>query len=154
MLTPDELNTLLDFGEYGFDPDTSNPSDAEYFDYYSIGEGFIACWNVEKHYGYIQWCPCGNAYDIGDVDPNLNHFLKSVSDYELSPWSLRGQGLEAAGFEELDRDLWVKSNSDCTATYDDSEFYGTGTVEYANGEVIDGLSFDDWIEELDSSRLL
>lgn len=154
MLTQDELNSLLNFSEYGFDPDTSNPSDAEYFDYYSIGEGFIASWNVEKHYGYIQWDPCGTAYDIGDEDPNLDHFLASVYNYEVSPWSLRGQGLEAAGFDEVDRDLWVKSDDDCTATYDDSEFYGTGKVEYANGEVVDGLSFDEWIGELDSSGLL
>ena len=153
MLTQDELNSLLNFGEYGFEPDTTL-DDAEYFDYYSIGEGFIASWNVEKHYGYIQWCPCGNAYDIGDEDSNLDHFLESVSNYELSPWSLRGQGLESAGFDEIERDLWVKSNDDCTATYDDSEFYGTGKVEYANGDVIDGLSFDEWIDELSSSGLL
>ncbi len=154
MLTQDELNALLDFGEYGFEPDTHNPEDAEYFDYTDIGEGFIACWNVEEHYGYIEWCPDGNCYDIGDVDHNLDHFLESVSNYELTPWSLRGQGLEAAGFDEVERDLWVKSNDNCTATYDDSEFYGTGKVEYANGEVVDGLSFDEWIAELSSSRLL
>lgn len=152
MLTPDELNALLDFGEYGFDPDTTIPEDAEYFDYY-IGEGFTASWNVEKHYGYFQWNPAGNAYDIGDVDYDLDHFLASVSNYELSPWSLRGQGLEAAGFEELGRDLWVKSDNHCTATYDDSEFYGVGKVEYANGEVVDGLSFDEWIDELPSKLL-
>lgn len=154
MLTQDELNTLLDFGEYGFEPDTSNPADAEYFDYAYIGEGFIASWNVEKHYGYIQWCPYGNVYDIGDVDYDLDHFLESVSKYELSPWSLRGQGLEAAGFDEIERDLWIKSNDTCTATYDDSEFYGTGKVEYADGEVIDGLSFDEWITELSGERLI
>jgi hypothetical protein len=151
MLTQDEINDLLD---YGFEPDTSDLADAEYFDYYSIGEGFTASWNVEKHYGYIQWVPCGTVYDIGDEDSNLAHFLGSVSQYEVSPWSLRGQGLEAAGFDEVERDLWVKSNNNCTATYDDSEFYGTGKVEYANGEVVDGLSFDEWIAELDSSGLL
>lgn len=153
MLTQDEINALLGFGEYGFEPDTTNPEDAEYFDY-SIGEGFIAVWDVEKHYGYIQWDPCGTVYDIGDVDHNLNHFLESVSAYEVSPWALRGQGLEAAGFDEVARDLWVKSSNNCTATYDDSEFYGVGKVEYANGEVVDGLSFDEWIDELSSSRLL
>lgn len=151
MITQDEINDLLD---YGFESDTSNPADAEYFDCYSIGEGFIAAWNVEQHYGYIMWCPAGNCYDIGYDDHNLTHFLDAVSTYAVSPWSLRGQGLESAGFDEVEHDLWTKSNDNCTATYDDSEFYGTDKVEYADGDVVDGLSFDEWIDELFSSRLL